>query len=48
MDVDKECLRMRGALSIILGRGISSELESELVNFGNEFCDVALLGENDC
>ena len=24
------------------------EIESEVVNFGNEFCDVALAGENEC
>ena len=35
-------------LSIILGRGTSPELEIELVNFGNELCDVALAGEKEC
>ena len=24
------------------------EIESEVVNFWNEFCDVALAGENEC
>ena len=37
---------MRGALGSILGWGTSPELESEMVNFGNELCDVALAGEN--
>jgi hypothetical protein len=42
------CLRVGGALGTILGWGTSPELESEMVNFGNELCDVALAGENEC
>ena len=48
MNVDKEWLRIRGALGIILGQGTSPEFGSEMVNFGNELCDVALAGENKC
>ena len=39
---------IRGRLGIILGCGTSPELESEMVIFGNELCDVALAGENEC
>ena len=38
---------IRRRLGIILGCGMSPELESEMV-FGNDLCDVALAGENEC